>query len=345
MPHEIAIINGRAAHAYNILGGLPWHQLGRPVDGIQSGEDMAVAANLDWSVLENELTFALPDPDRVDETLTQTVPDYKALTRGVDGHYLATVRKTYKPIQNEEMFSFAEALMGEGVKFETAGALYDGRVVWALAVVEDLIIRVDGDDSPILPYMVLTTGHDSLHAFRVKNSPTRVVCANTLDAALKGEGREAIIRHTKTAPDRIAVAKAAKKIGIAYFDAFQNFATQLSAKKMTLRDVTAFTEKLIPTAPDAERTSKSDAQRAEIMSIIQHADNLADMDLTGWKVYNAVGQWADHSREYRDTKLGSSQDARALAILDGTAQKIKDSAVSLLLPVGRGTGGRFARVA
>jgi phage/plasmid-like protein (TIGR03299 family) len=216
------------------------------------------------------------------------------------------------------------------------------RLVWALAVVGDKVIRIPGDDSEILPYIILTTGHDALHAFRVKNSPTRVVCRNTLDAAIRGAGREVIIRHTLTGPDRIAVAKAAKKFGIEYFEAFEATAAKLVEKKLTLRDVIAFTEKLLPTKEDAERTAKTQAQRDFIIEIVNRADNLVDMPMNGWRVYNAVAQYVDH-RDYRATKLGSAEDARALAILDGSAQQLKDAALELLIPAGRGPGGRFAR--
>ena len=43
------------------------------------------------------------------------------------------VTDRYKVIQNEEAFAFTDALLGEGVRYETAGSLQEGRRVWLLA--------------------------------------------------------------------------------------------------------------------------------------------------------------------------------------------------------------------
>ena len=64
---------------------------------------------------------------------------------------LGVVTDRYKVIQNEEAFAFTDTLLGEGVRYETAGSLQEGRRVWMLARLPREFI-IGGER--ISPYMV-----------------------------------------------------------------------------------------------------------------------------------------------------------------------------------------------
>ena len=58
---------------------------------------------------------------------------------------LGVVTDRYKVIQNEEAFAFTDTLLGEGVRYETAGSLQEGRRVWMLARLQgSLSLAVSG---------------------------------------------------------------------------------------------------------------------------------------------------------------------------------------------------------
>lgn len=61
------------------------------------------------------------------------IAGYQANIRDTDRKALGVVTDRYKVVQNTEAFSFTDALLGEGVRYKTAGSLQGGRKVWLLA--------------------------------------------------------------------------------------------------------------------------------------------------------------------------------------------------------------------
>jgi phage/plasmid-like protein (TIGR03299 family) len=255
----------------------------------------------------------------------------------------------YQVIQNQELADFANALLKVegGVKFESAGALFDGRIVWMLAAVPDKAFHVDGDNGDVMPYIVLRTGHDGLTAFTSAPTPVRVVCANTLNMAMAGAKSSFVIRHTVNALDRVEAARKALSLNLDYLDTLKTVSAELVKRPMTIKDVIAATAKLIPSmAETPEKAVKSQAQRDSIVALFQNSANLEGVPFSGYRFVQAVAQYADHDRVYRSTKKGSADDARAAAILGGTSRGIKERALALVLPsaVKRTKGGQFAKV-
>jgi len=75
-----------------------------------------------------------------------------------------------------------DALLGEGVRFETAGSLHEGRKVWMLAKLPNSY-TLGGEE--IAPYLVFSNSHDGNSSIRVAMTLIRVVCQNTLNLAFK----------------------------------------------------------------------------------------------------------------------------------------------------------------
>ena len=106
----------------------PWHGLGVEVkEGIDSAGIME-AAKLNWTVgmapvFASVASKMLP------------VEGFQSIVRGDTKEPLGVVRSRYKPIQNTEMFEFADMLNEQSnneAKYETAGSLFNGRKVWTL---------------------------------------------------------------------------------------------------------------------------------------------------------------------------------------------------------------------
>ena len=118
------------------------------------------------------------------------IPNYKANIRSSDNQVLGVVTDRYRIVQNQDAFAFTNSLIGEGVKYETAGSLQSGRKVWLLVKLPDKYI-VNGDQ--IEPYIVFSNSHDGSSAIRV----VRVVCQNTLNLALSSTKRSWSAKHTQ----------------------------------------------------------------------------------------------------------------------------------------------------
>ena len=172
----------------------PWHGLGVKVaDALSSAEALA-ASGLDWNVVQQEICT----------TDGLFVPGFKANVRDRDKKVLGIVSDRYKVVQNSEAFAFTDKLLGEGVRYETAGSLNEGRRVWVLARMPREYIML-GDR--ISPYMVFSNTHDGSGAIRVAMTPVRVVCNNTLNLALATAARSWSAIHTAGVRDKIGEAE------------------------------------------------------------------------------------------------------------------------------------------
>jgi phage/plasmid-like protein (TIGR03299 family) len=352
MVANIAQINGKDAMAYNVENGLPWHSLGQPLVGRKGKAEMKEAAQLDWDVIKTPLlTYGIAGTPS--GQALYPVPGRMAINRvHADGTFspLATVGETYVPIQNEELFDFADALFETdgSIVFETAGALNGGRVVFVLAALPENAITIDGDpQGKVMPYLILSTGHDGLRAFSAAPTPVRVVCQNTLNMAMAGARDIYTIRHTVRAPDYLQEARNALKVNIEQLETLRKVSAQLMKRRMTINDIWAATEKLIPSlAETPEKATKAIKQREALVSLYQNSTNLDGVPFTAYRFVQAAAEYADHVKEYRATKRGTSEDARALAILGGVSLDLKNEALKLVLPEAakRGPKGQFVKV-
>lgn len=150
----------------------PWHGLGTMVAEAQSSATAISLAGLDWQVIQKPIKTA-------DEIL---IPRFKANLRDTDNRVLGVVTDRYKVVQNEDAFAFTDALLGEGVCYETAGSFQEGRRTWILARLPQKYI-ISGDE--ITPYLVFMNSHDGTGSIKAAMTPIRVVCQNTLNLALR----------------------------------------------------------------------------------------------------------------------------------------------------------------
>ena len=119
----------------------PWHGLGTKVANSPTSQDALRLAGLDWKVLQEPIYTENGEK----------IEGFKANVRDSDRRVLGVVTDRYKIIQNEEAFAFTDSLLGEGVRYETAGSLMGGRKVWLLAHMPHEYI-ISGER--ISPYLV-----------------------------------------------------------------------------------------------------------------------------------------------------------------------------------------------
>ena len=147
-----------------------YHGIGNVVKGAQSSAEAIKLAGLDWTA-DKRLIYT---GDGIQ------IPDYYAITRSDNNEVLGISTKKYVPIQNSEAFAFTDSLLGNGVTYETAGALKGGKRVWMLAKITDRQdYKLAGDEC--VPYLLFSNSFDAKGAVRVCLTVTRVICENTLN--------------------------------------------------------------------------------------------------------------------------------------------------------------------
>ena len=133
------------------------------------------------------------------------VRTHKATFRNDANTTLGVVGKDYAIVQNEEALSFIDYLgevSGSNPKIISAGALgYGERVFITVQLGDDIFL--DPNDA-LKTYVVFTTSHDGSGGVSALITHIRVVCQNTLNAALKDKSTNKLtFKHTKNVNERL----------------------------------------------------------------------------------------------------------------------------------------------
>ncbi len=126
---------------------------------------------------------------------------------------LGIVGDGYSVVSNSKAFEFID-LMTSGTiggeqtpVIETAGILNDGARMYVTAKMPGKFF-INGDDSEgIDDYIVFTNTHDGSGAIMALFTPIRVICQNTLNAAIRGAVNKVAFKHTKNVGDRLEFTK------------------------------------------------------------------------------------------------------------------------------------------
>src|SRR5690606_31902054 len=191
MAHHINFNEQTGKHSFFSVKEKAWHGLGQIVEDYPTSAEAIKYAGLDYTVKKRYL-FTYGDdtsPETEDNDCVMEwrvdVPEHFATVRTDTDEVLGVVGKDYEIVQNTEAFHFFDDLVGGngGIKYETAGALGKGEKVFITAKLPD-VLRV-GKDDLIEQYLLLTTSHDGYGCIKAAFTPIRVVCNNTLNAALR----------------------------------------------------------------------------------------------------------------------------------------------------------------
>ena len=268
----------------------PWHGLGIMVADAPNSKDALRLAGLNWKVLQ----------EPVYTENKELIQGYKANVRNSDRKVLGVVTDRYKVIQNEEAFAFTDALLGEGVRYETAGSLQEGRRVWMLARLPREFI-IGGER--ISPYMVFSNTHDGSGAVKTALTPIRVVCNNTLNLAIRTEKRSWSMIHTGDISGKIEEAKNTLLLADEYMTALGQEFENLRKIKLSERQVQDYIKILLPMEENYTLQQKRGIEklREDMRMRYFDAPDLKDVGNNGYRFVNAVSDFATHSTPRRKT--------------------------------------------
>lgn len=263
---------------------VPWHGLGTIIQEAVTSKEALHLAGLDWNVRQEELVYANQNSG------------YFLNIRDTDQKILGVVGSRYKPVQNVEAFDFTDALIGEGVKYETAGSLTSGKRIWMLAKMPESEILGD----KVEPYMVLTNSHDGGGCLKVCMTPVRVVCQNTLNLALKGAKRTWNVRHTGNIESKMSEARHTLGLAKSYMDALEADANELYEIKIAPKEFNLLKNQMFPiTGEMTRRKEESQILLQEALTNAWEVDDLGNHRGTGWGFMNAVSDMATHKPQAR----------------------------------------------
>lgn len=306
-----------------------WHLLGQRCDKAATWQDAMQLAGLNWKIVKQQ-NWARTPANKVVPTESYTI------FRDTDNAQLGTVGAGYTVKQNEECFQFVDTLLeaNGGSHYDSAGALGNGARIWCAVRVPKADIAV-GDDKHE-SYLVFTTAHDGSMAHTAKLCSTRVVCQNTLNAALGEAGAMFRVRHTRNGDARLNRAKDLMGSVVINAQALETKLRSLANRKMTRETMVQVLNRLFP-APKEEdaNTTRRENVITEVLGLYSNNDNGAFPEFKGtaYNMLNAVTEYTDHFRTARITKDREGMDvqhARAENAVVGSGDALKMSALAVI---------------
>ncbi len=268
----------------------PWHGLGTKVMETPTSKEALSLAGLDWKVLQEPIYTE-------NEEL---VEGYKANVRDNDRKVLGVVTDRYKVIQNEEAFAFTDELLGEGVRYETAGTLQGGKKVWLLAHLPHEYI-ISGER--ISPYLLFSNTHDGSGAIKAELTPIRVVCNNPLNLAMATAKRSWSMIHTGDIMGKMEEAKDTLFMAEKYIDSLGKEIENLRNKKISDAKVMEYIEILLPIEQCATPQQAKNIRKLQEGMKMRYFDapDLQDVGRNAYRFINAVSDFATHTEPLRKT--------------------------------------------
>jgi phage/plasmid-like protein (TIGR03299 family) len=217
MAHLINFNERKGTHSFASNSEKAWHGLGQVVDKAMTASEAIEQANLDYEVEKTTIHARIPQEDGV--TLYQPFEDKFATFRKDTHDTLGIVGGRYEIVQNKDAFGFFDAIIDSGEAiFETAGALGKGERIFVTAKLpEDMLVAGEECNK----YIILTNSHDGTSSIIAGFTSVRVVCNNTLQAALRDLTNKVLIQHRVGAKERLAEAYKVMNIGSKYMNEVQ----------------------------------------------------------------------------------------------------------------------------
>lgn len=296
------------------VGATPWHGLGVELKEAPTPQHLLKQAGLNWTVSKRPIWTA-------DESTFATKPcgtnlmfnNLYALVRDSDNSIFGVCGPAYQPFQNGEVFEFFNKFTEAGnMKMEVAGSLKNGRWIWALARLEEGAFTLTGNDKNYT-YLLLCSPHIWGEALTIMFTSIRVVCWNTLTAALnKAVSGKFKAVHNRGFADVKGLAALSVEHAMVQKAVYEQKAKLLSQQKIV--DVTALYN-YIATLIQPDLVTKGDADSADFHKTAQQilynyhtapGSELKSAKGTWWGAFNAVTYYFDHQvgvRSVQDTRL------------------------------------------
>jgi phage/plasmid-like protein (TIGR03299 family) len=313
MAHDLENQNGVASFAS--FREPAWHGLGTVFTEEKSTSEMLAAANLNgWNVRLEDM----PIPSHLTSDKEYQYVVRTNHTTNTQTDVLGVVGERYHVLQNEDLFSFGDNILDGGGRWETAGSIKGGRVVFgALALERETVLDPNGVADVVKTYLLINTSHDGSIAIQASITPVRVVCANTLNLALNrtkkkdGVKQSFKIRHTQTASGKVQIARETLGMANKYMDEFDVMAKAMIEKTV---DAKMFNDIILAAYPkpdaDAKGSFKKWENKIDMINDIYTGEFNGMIAGNAWGAFNALTERLDW---YRSARGGSNESILASA--------------------------------
>jgi phage/plasmid-like protein (TIGR03299 family) len=285
----------------------PWHGLGVRVEGgAMTAAQAMSAAGLDWNVNKEPLFHLSADGQY------REIENRKAIVREDTGTVFATLSNLYEILQNLSSFAFFDSVIGTGeAAYHTAGSLFGGKRIWLLAKLNGDYTLDNGET--LESYVLLDNSHDGSTAVRMRLTPVRVVCSNTLAAATARDA-EFSARHTRSVAAKVGEARDLLGLNAAYMSRFLDQCNRIAAQAWDSDRMVYLAKDLLGLDENREMADQKGALgRAGETMVGLFAGGTGNAGKTRWDAYNAVTEYLDYVKGGRSIDSVGATDDHAVA--------------------------------
>lgn len=319
-----------------------WHQKGLVVPGTFDfaevfPEDGSLGlGGINWEVEKRGIFY------RNNEGILVPFEGRFAVCRKTDGSPLGDVGDQYAPIQNREAFAFLRDSMSDhNLRWDTAISVKGGSTIAGIVSLPDSGIELVKGDKHFL-YLTVINTHDGSGAMKVFPTDVRVVCANTVAAALNSRDRSLTVnvRHSGSTSTKLSESKRILQSATAEYQRFLEWQGKLTEVHASAKQVEEVALQLFGTpAKDATNRGKTihenkvlalkAAVRDEIRLLPQFT--ASGGGASAYNVFNGITRVVDHTFAEAG---GASRDRFAYAMLpEGSGSKLKNSGIEVVASV------------
>ena len=348
---------------YKIIGA-PWNIPGaKNVEDCVTSEEVMIKAKLNYTVDKCELVAKMPFKEENADAILDEVNEGKAFLNGTNvfrncpntyATYrtdvnipLGNVKSKYEVVQNISAFNFFDGAIGKDKAiWQTAGYFGNGERIFVSAKLPDNI-TVKGDK--IENYLVFANSHDGTSGVNILFTPIRVICQNTLNAAIRNA--ESFIRFRHTASVNSKLLSAAEILGISKQKAIvaEQMFNAMTDVKFDDKSTMEYIASIYLTDAEFERVKSIDEKSGINRLFTRSGQLIQDAQISTRKVnmlYDTFNYYIDGpgQAEFRGTAYGAYNaitgyysnianlqgDKRLDSLLYGNAAKVTQTAVEAL---------------
>jgi phage/plasmid-like protein (TIGR03299 family) len=251
------------------------------------------------------------------------------------------VGSKYGVVQNSKAFEFID-LMTSGTLgaeqtpiIETAGILDDGARMYVTAKMPNKFF-IDGDDGDgIDDYILFTNTHDGSGAVMALFTPIRVICQNTLNAAIRGASNKVAFKHTANVGERLEFSKEENMKYILsilgkhkqFTDEFTSQLMHLKSQNITDADATMFATYVMSGANAKENMRLIKSNNMDVLGVSEISTRTKNQIISlRDAIESGVGQ-----SQFRGTKLWLYNGLTSYLGNDRTYKSDEDKMDSIML--------------
>lgn len=297
--------------------------LGTDIATASTVDEALHLAGLDWGLQMHEAKAMTVLTDT--GVISTSIPGQKLLMRDDNFSTLAAVGSAYEPVDNRAAFDLADTARQLGGVFAHAGETDHGRKVFLTMDLPEARVNVGGKD--LIDFgVIFRTGHGS-GAITGEVTGLRLICTNGLVQGF-GAGQKWTARHTRSALDRMELAKVTLRGAAQYAKEMAAIGESMISSPYTVDEFVAYIDRLYPKPDEAKKgaVTRWEKRRGELLDLFRVAETQADARGTRWAAYNAVTEWEDWFRPGRGGEMGRA--ARQFATPD--VKGVKQAAFDLI---------------